>query len=129
MLKILTFIFVFVLIGISSQSHGDDTELYVFETATDAGSRPKVLIIFDNSGSMDTKENVPDPDFIPPADYDSDYNPSTDYSGTGISDVIYFSTSSSANLESLLKSNQSFYSKYNGCHQSWALKNPLMIYK
>ncbi|SIQ60748.1 type IV pilus assembly protein PilY1 [Shewanella morhuae] len=119
MLKILTFICVFVLIGISSQSHGDDTELYVFETATDAGARPKVLIIFDNSGSMDTKENVPDPDFIPPVDYDSDYNPSKDYSGTGISDVIYFSTSSSTNLESLLNSNQSFYSKYNGCHQSW----------
>lgn len=120
MLKILTFICVFVLIGISSQSHGDDTELYVFETATDAGARPKVLIIFDNSGSMDTKENVPDPDYIPPADYNSDYNPSTDYSGSGIKNIVYFSTSSSANLESLLSSNQRFYSKYNGCHQSWA---------
>ena len=119
MLKILTFICVFVLIGISSQSHGDDTELYVFETATDAGARPKVLIIFDNSGSMDTKENVPDPDFIPPVDYDSDYNPSKDYSGSGIKNIVYFSTSSSANLESLLSSNQRFYSKYNGCHQSW----------
>ena len=119
----------FVLIGISSQSHGDDTELYVFETATDAGARPKVLIIFDNSGSMDTKENVPDPDFIPPAEYNSDYNPSTDYSGTGIRDIIYFSTNSSTNLESLLNSNQSFYSKYNGCHQSWDLLADVGFFK
>ncbi|WP_220774971.1 pilus assembly protein, partial [Shewanella glacialipiscicola] len=121
MLKILTFICVFVLIGISSQSHGDDTELYVFETATDAGARPKVLIIFDNSGSMDTKENIPDPDFIPPADYDSDYNPSTNYFGSGsIKNTIYFSTTSDTNLEWLLDSAQNFEGKYNGCHQSWA---------
>ncbi|WP_425347541.1 pilus assembly protein [Shewanella septentrionalis] len=120
MWKIVTFTCLFFLIGLSSQTHGDDTELYVFETATDAGARPKVLIIFDNSGSMDTWENVPDPDYVPPADYNSDYNPSTDYSGSGIKDIIYFSTSSSTDLESLLDSNKRFYTKYNGCHQSWA---------
>lgn len=129
MFKILTFICVFVLIGISSLTHGDDTELYVFETATDAGARPKVLIIFDNSGSMDTWENVPDPDYVPPADYNSDYNPSTDYSGSGIKNIIYFSTSSNTNLESLLSSKQRFYSKYNGCHQSFAALASIGFFK
>ncbi len=45
----------FALIGISGVSFADDTELYVFENK-DGGSRPKVLIIFDNSGSMSTIE-------------------------------------------------------------------------
>ncbi|MGL4749893.1 MAG: hypothetical protein ACRCYF_19490, partial [Shewanella sp.] len=36
----------------SASSIADDTELYVFEASARNGSRPQVLIIFDNSGSM-----------------------------------------------------------------------------
>lgn len=45
----------FALIGISGATFADDTELYVFGNKGE-GSRPKVLIIFDNSGSMSTIE-------------------------------------------------------------------------
>ncbi|MPY20993.1 pilus assembly protein [Shewanella sp. YLB-07] len=48
-----------VIVGlgmISGVTHGDDTELYVFESSARSGARPQVLIIFDNSGSMDTSE-------------------------------------------------------------------------
>ncbi|WOT04290.1 pilus assembly protein [Shewanella youngdeokensis] len=44
------------LVMMSGFSHGDDTELYVFESSSRSGDRPQVLIIFDNSGSMDTWE-------------------------------------------------------------------------
>ncbi|MGL4220584.1 MAG: rRNA (guanine-N1)-methyltransferase, partial [Shewanella sp.] len=37
-------------------SYADETELYVFESSARTGVRPKVLIIFDNSGSMQTLE-------------------------------------------------------------------------
>ncbi|GIU45846.1 type IV pili system adhesin PilY [Shewanella sairae] len=37
---------------------GDDTELYVFGSTARSDSRPQVLIIFDNSGSMGTDENT-----------------------------------------------------------------------
>jgi len=46
----------FALIGISGITFADDTELYVFESSSRTGARPKVLIIFDNSGSMSTIE-------------------------------------------------------------------------
>ncbi|MGS0824701.1 pilus assembly protein [Shewanella sp. 0m-8] len=41
---------------VSGVSYADDTELYVFESSARSGSRPQVLIIFDNSGSMSTDE-------------------------------------------------------------------------
>jgi len=47
------------LLILSSLSVADDTELYVGHSAQ-AGKKPKVLIIFDNSGSMNTLENVKD---------------------------------------------------------------------
>ena len=43
---------------VSGMSYSDDTELYVFESSARSGSRPQVLIIFDNSGSMDTEEET-----------------------------------------------------------------------
>ncbi|MCL1051239.1 rRNA (guanine-N1)-methyltransferase [Shewanella abyssi] len=46
------------LIMVSGVSHSDDTELYVFESSARSGSRPQVLIIFDNSGSMGTWEST-----------------------------------------------------------------------
>ena len=44
----------------SGISYSDDTELYVFESSSRTGARPKVLVIFDNSGSMGTiEQNAP----------------------------------------------------------------------
>ncbi|GLP97141.1 pilus assembly protein [Paraferrimonas sedimenticola] len=57
------------LLPLLSQVQADDTELYVFESSQRTGARPKVLIIFDNSGSMgavDQSKSTYDPDI----DYD-----------------------------------------------------------
>ncbi|GGI68889.1 pilus assembly protein [Shewanella gelidii] len=45
-----------VFAAFSSGVYSDDTELYVFESSARTGARPKVLVIFDNSGSMATIE-------------------------------------------------------------------------
>lgn len=58
--KISNAIFVFLLL-ISTASYAEDIELYLGEKTDDTVFRPKVLIIFDDSGSMD---NV-DPSTIP----------------------------------------------------------------
>ncbi|WP_425423622.1 pilus assembly protein [Shewanella waksmanii] len=110
----------FAVVTASGVTFADDTELYVFESSARTGVRPKVLIIFDNSGSMDTYENVPDPDYIPPPGYDSDYDPSYDYSGDGFKDIVYFSKGVNSEPPAL-GSDSRFYTKYNGCHQSWHL--------
>src|SRR5688572_6901210 len=47
----------------------DDTELFV-QTSANAGIRPNILFVIDNSGSMATEVVTQDT-----------YNPSTDYSG------------------------------------------------
>ena len=69
---------------LSNISIAEDIELYVGNSAQNAGGKPKVLIIFDNSGSMNTTEQIKDP-----------YDPTEDYStiGGGASvadDYIYF---------------------------------------
>lgn len=62
----------------------EDIELYISETVKQAQTRPQVLIIFDNSGSMSTVETVK-----------ASYDPDTDYPAVGglnsLSDkFIYF---------------------------------------
>jgi type IV pilus assembly protein PilY1 len=47
---------VMALVVISGGTYGDDTELYLTNTATIDGKRPQVLFIFDNSGSMSTED-------------------------------------------------------------------------
>lgn len=51
---------------------GEDIELYISETVKQAQTRPQVLIIFDNSGSMSTTESVK-----------ASYDPSTTYPAVG----------------------------------------------
>lgn len=46
----------FALVAMSAGIFADDTELYVVESSLRTGANPKVLIIFDNSGSMRTIE-------------------------------------------------------------------------
>lgn len=50
----------------------EDIELYVGNSAQRVGGKPKVLIIFDNSGSMNTTEEIKDP-----------YDPSVSYPAVG----------------------------------------------
>ncbi|WP_448549108.1 pilus assembly protein [Thalassotalea fusca] len=42
-------------------AQGEDIELYIGDKAAQAGTKPQVLIIFDNSGSMATTETVNEP--------------------------------------------------------------------
>nr|WP_283104102.1 PilC/PilY family type IV pilus protein [Shewanella gelidimarina] len=118
----------FLLIGLSAQTHGDDTELYVFESSSRTGDRPKVLIIFDNSGSMKTYENIPDPDYVAPPGWNSDYDPTYDYSGEGFRDIIYFKKGTNSDQPEVGDSNR-FYAKYNGCHQSVGVLNQYGFFK
>ena len=69
---------------ISFFSFSEDIELYISDTVKQAAQRPQVLIIFDNSGSMGTKENV-----------NAYYDPDIEYDAVGglnsLSDkFIYF---------------------------------------
>lgn len=46
----------FIFSSVFGNAFADDTELYVYKSSTRIGERSQVLIIFDNSGSMDKKE-------------------------------------------------------------------------
>ena len=72
----LTLILIFWL---PSGLQADDTEIY--GTVTSTGTEPNVLIIFDNSGSMDTNDVPGDP-----------YVPATVYSGSRSADKVYYKT-------------------------------------
>jgi len=72
------------LIFISLISYSEDIELYIGDAAQRSGNKPQVLIIFDNSGSMNSLESVDEP-----------YNPAIVYPAVGglnsLSDkFIYF---------------------------------------
>ncbi|WDE14172.1 pilus assembly protein [Thalassomonas haliotis] len=59
-----------LLILISGYLAAEDIELYVGDVSQRSGTKPQVLIIFDNSGSMSTTEEVKtpyDPDTVYPA--------------------------------------------------------------
>lgn len=62
------FIVAGLLLLITNFSFGEDIELYISDSVSEAKKRPQVLIIFDNSGSMRTEETVK-----------NSYNPSTNY--------------------------------------------------
>jgi type IV pilus assembly protein PilY1 len=57
-------------LAISFFSFSEDIELYISDTVKQAAQRPQVLIIFDNSGSMGTNENV-NASYDPDDDYDA----------------------------------------------------------
>jgi len=72
------------LIFISLISYSEDIELYIGDAVQRSGNKPQVLIIFDNSGSMNSLESVDEP-----------YEPGTVYPAVGglnsLSDkFIYF---------------------------------------
>ncbi|MCH7424382.1 PilC/PilY family type IV pilus protein [Shewanella sp. MM_2022_3] len=102
-------------ISTSTSTFGDDTELYVKESTTRTGARPKVLVIFDNSGSMSTEEITQVIDYDP----DYDYPP---VSGSGYSgDRIYYTVGGGALPKPDTSSDRRYFdATINGCNQSKA---------
>ena len=69
--NLLTCCVTFFLLLVSTASFSEDIELYIGETIQQSQARPKVLIIFDNSGSMNSNgdefKKLYDPNTIYPA--------------------------------------------------------------
>lgn len=118
MIKKLACITLLALTFMSGFSFGDDTELYVFESSIRTGARPKVLIIFDNSGSMATIESSAV----------GGYNSTTTYPAVGSSHayqgrMIYFTKGSGTDNTSMPTPDspseaRRFLDEINGCHTS-----------
>lgn len=83
--KILASVFVFAVLAFSGAGYAEDTDIYLKPRSIPRDDAPNVLIIFDNSGSMEA--NVVQTAATP-------YDPTNDYSagGTFDKDKIYFST-------------------------------------
>jgi len=69
------FIFIFLTLGMPLSSSADDIDIYGVSSVS---LPPNVLIIFDNSGSMDTEDVPGDP-----------YDPNTTYSGSYETNAVY----------------------------------------
>ncbi|MCE9685277.1 rRNA (guanine-N1)-methyltransferase [Shewanella sp. AS16] len=120
MTKRLVFALLFSMLGTCALSWADDTELYVFESSTRTGARAKVLVIFDNSGSMATIEE----------DAAGSYDPNTVYPAVGSSNayqgrMLYFTKGSGIDNTSLPTPDspseaRRFLDSINGCNQSKA---------
>ncbi|MGL6399006.1 hypothetical protein ACSZMI_14030 [Aeromonas veronii] len=66
--------------------YSDDTELFIYDFAKAGDFRPKVLFIFDNSGSMDNTT------LMAKEDYDPEFTYPVLPSDDGSDDYIYFTT-------------------------------------
>ncbi|PKG57177.1 pilus assembly protein [Shewanella sp. GutDb-MelDb] len=108
----------FAMVTFSGASYGDDTELYVTDYSIGNGNTAKVLIIFDNSGSMKTIEEDA------PGAYDSE----TTYEAISSAhsyqdDMVYFTKGvgiDNAGIDIPLSPSDSrrFIEEINGCNQS-----------
>ncbi|PKF61218.1 hypothetical protein CW745_11335 [Psychromonas sp. psych-6C06] len=87
----------------------DDTELFVSDVSAQNGIRPQVLIIFDNSGSMRSSEEVV---AVP-------YDHTQDYGAGSKSDRIYWTKQGGEVPDT--GSNQYFLTSKNNCNASIAL--------
>ena len=84
----------------------DDTELFVSDVSAQNGIRPQVLIIFDNSGSMRSAEEV----------VSTPYDNSVDYNAGSRSNRIYWTSVGGAIPDT--DSNQYFTTDKNNCNSS-----------
>jgi type IV pilus assembly protein PilY1 len=102
---------------------GEDIELYTGETVIKNQVRPKVLIIFDNSGSMGNQE-----------EYKQSYNPTIDYPALdGLSKrsakYIYYSKGGdSTPIPDSISENRLFRDQINGCKTARDILNTYGIY-
>ncbi len=104
----------------------EDIELYVGNSAQRVGGKPKVLIIFDNSGSMNTTERVKTP-----------YDPSINYPAVGgyhslSDDFIYFTKGSGVDNSTLIPDSPSeqrrFLAEINSCDTARQRLNSVGFY-
>lgn len=96
------------LCSFSSVLHADDTEIFEVQANSNTASRPKVLIVFDDSGSMQTIVEGQRPPYDPDQDYDG---------GVDDFDRIYWSTDGEAPDAD---SDQWFEKSQNRCASSFA---------
>jgi type IV pilus assembly protein PilY1 len=125
--KTLSFSLLFALICASATSHGDDTELYVFESTSRTGAKPQVMIIFDNSGSMKTVE----------ADAQAFYDPAITYPAVGSGNalqerMVYFTKGGIDNTSLPVPDSPSesrrFLDAINGCETSKSYLNTYGVF-
>ena len=115
----------FFMLLASTASMGEDIDLYISESVKETQTRPKVLLIFDNSGSMGTRE------YYKPA-----YNPSTNYDAldglTKLSkDYIYYVKGESADEKPVPDSateTRKFLDEINGCQSARDILNTYGLY-
>ncbi|MFT6207878.1 MAG: type IV pilus assembly protein PilY1, partial [Colwellia sp.] len=101
------------LIFTSLASYSEDIELYIGDAAQRTGNKPQVLIIFDNSGSMNSLESVDEP-------YDSNrVYPAVGSDNSLSSKFIYFTRSGIDGSSSLVPDSPSesrrFLDAINSC--------------
>ncbi|WP_187275921.1 pilus assembly protein [Parahaliea aestuarii] len=65
-----------------SPAAADDTEIYQAEFSAEAGGRPKVLVVFDDSGSMSTMVSQQKPEYDPNGSYQETFDPNRIYWST-----------------------------------------------
>ncbi|RPA63885.1 type IV pilin biogenesis protein [Shewanella frigidimarina] len=119
-----------ILVTISSGLFADDTELYLIDSSSATGKRPQILFIFDNSGSMNTDDQVSVSPYCSISEkaagncsYASGYQSYLDnYSGYINNKALYWTSSGIDNstLPSPDQPNDArrFYSQSNNCNKS-----------
>lgn len=112
----LFFCLIAVMPAIATNSYSDDTELFIYDFSKAGDFRPKILIIFDNSGSMSQTMEV----------VKEEYNPLTNYAALNLDPdsantkkYIYYSTDGTVPV---ITSTKRFSDKINACDSS---KTPL----
>lgn len=106
---------VIFLLLLSSYSFSEDIELYISETIKQSQTRPKVLIVFDTSGSMGIKEL-----FKPSYDPNISYDPLPGMTKLS-EDYIYYKKGSAEGdkpIPDSLTEKKRFLTAINGCKQA-----------
>ncbi|MGI2259204.1 PilC/PilY family type IV pilus protein [Shewanella sp. GXUN23E] len=103
---------------VAGSIQADDTELYVYESSSRTGSRPQVLIIFDNSGSMKNLDSSAEVGYDPTETYPA-YG-----SDNSLQDrMVYFTKGGIDNTGMPVPDSPSewrrFNEEVNGCETSW----------
>ena len=104
----------------TSLSLAEDIELYVSEAVKDSANKSKVLIIFDNSGSMGTLHDVDEP-YNLDEDTEPDYYPPDGSSHAYNDDATYFNkgtTDGSSSIPDSPSDGRRFLAAINSCESS-----------
>jgi len=118
--KLLKGLLAIALASVSSITLSEDIELYISDVVRQAGKSTKVLIIFDNSGSMGTLHKVSD-DFDPTKNYE----PEVEGSAHAYTDVATYFNKGGADNSSAIPAHHNdarrFLGTINGCESSKAI--------